>query len=185
MTTDDDLRELARRLAADRDRAFPDLVTALGDDLYSGALHLTRNPADAEDVAQEAFVRAYRALGRYGAERIRTLRLRPWLWTIALNLCRNHWRGERRHPRTAAPQDRADPAPGPEEEILAAAMLPLWRDRLAALDATRRTAVVLRHVVGLTYPEISLATGRPESTVRSDVHRGLRRLRAILEEEEP
>jgi RNA polymerase sigma-70 factor (ECF subfamily) len=58
-----------------------------------------------------------------------------------------------------------------------------WDRRLRALPPAQRRAVVLRHVVGLDYDEIAEATGRPPATVRSDVHRGLERLRATLEGE--
>ena len=61
------MAELPAALAADRDAAFPHLVRALIDGVYSGALRLTGSRADAEDVAQEAFLRAYRALGTYEA----------------------------------------------------------------------------------------------------------------------
>src|SRR5690606_22516524 len=77
--------ELCRRLAADLDGAFPDLVDALASDVYSGLRRLA-GADDAEDLTQETFIRAYRALGEYDAERIRNLRLRAWVWTIALNL---------------------------------------------------------------------------------------------------
>ena len=58
-----------------------------------------------------------------------------------------------------------------------------WGRRLAGLPAVQRRAVVLRHVVGLDYDEIAHATGRAAGTVKSDVHRGLTRLRDIMERE--
>jgi len=181
MTTAPD--RLPARLAADLDRAFPDLVRATSDGIYSGALQLTRNPHDAEDVMQETFVRVYRALGTYPPERIRTIDLKPWMWTIALNLCRNRARSRARHPEGPPGIDRADGAPDPADEAVARTDLALWNDRLACLPAPQRTATVLRHVVGLTYEEIATATGRTPSTSRSDVRRGLARLRTLIEEE--
>src|SRR3990172_11710025 len=83
---------LAAELADDLDRAFPDLVRTLQDGVYSGALRMVGNRHDAEEIAQEAFLRAYRALRDYPAERIRQLSPAAWVWTIAANLCRNHHR---------------------------------------------------------------------------------------------
>jgi RNA polymerase sigma factor (sigma-70 family) len=171
------MEELCSRLASDLDAAFPDLVTALGDDVYSG-LRRIAGPDEAEDLTQETFIRAYRALQGYEQARVRDLRLRGWIWTIALNLGRNHARDRARRPTLTRLEDRfglPDPDPVDSEA---------WDRRLAALPSAQRQAVVLRHVVGLEYPEIAAATGRTEATVRSDVHRGLDRLRQRLEQEQ-
>lgn len=181
MTTS--LDQLLNRLAADRDRAFPDLVRTLQDGVYSGALQFTRNRQDAEDVVQETFVRVYRALSTYSEERIRDLQLRPWVWTIALNLCRNRARTVKRRPEVELVDDRADHRADTAGEAAANVDLATWRRRLSSLSGPQRTAVVLHHVVGLPYGEIAGSTGRSESTVRSDVRRGLARLRTLLEEE--
>jgi RNA polymerase sigma-70 factor (ECF subfamily) len=178
------LDQLPKRLAADRDRAFPDLVEILQDGVYSGALQFTRSRQDAEDVTQETFVRVYQALGSYDEDRIHDLRLRPWVWTIALNLCRNRARTASRHPEAALVDDRVDRTVDTAEEAAANVDLATWRQRLASLTGPQRTAVVLHHVVGLPYGEIAGSTGRSESTIRSDVRRGLARLRTLLEEEE-
>ena len=179
------MAELPAALAADRDAAFPHLVRALIDGVYSGALRLTGSRADAEDVAQEAFLRAYRALGTYPPERIRELRLREWVWAIAANLCRNRARSARRHPEgalrpgraqspTRPPAPRRRPWPPPEAST--------WRALLARLPWAQRSAVVLRHVTGLSYSEVAAALDRPVGTVKADVHRGLQQLRTLLEE---
>ena len=176
---------LPAALAADRDAAFPHLVRALIDGIYSGALRLTGSRADAEDITQEAFLRAYRALGAYPPERIRELRLREWVWTIAANLCRNRAPSRERHPEETLGRAAGipDPAPGPEAEVVAASD----RERLSALLArlpwAQRSAVVLRHVAGLTYAEIAAALARPVGTVKADVHRGLQQLCRSLEEQ--
>lgn len=169
--------DLCIRLASDLDAAFPELVTDLADDVYSGLRRMAGADA-AEDLTQETFIRAYRALQGYEAGRIRDLRLRGWIWTIALNLGRNHARDRDRRPTPVMLEDRFG-APDPEPVDSAA-----WDRRLAGLAPAQRRAVVLRHVVGLEYAEIAAATGRAEATVRSDVHRGLDRLRRILEEEQ-
>jgi RNA polymerase sigma-70 factor, ECF subfamily len=179
-------------LAADLDASFERLVLAHQDRLYSIALRLLRDPRDAEEVAQDALVRAYRALAGYESERIRDLRLRPWLATIAINLCRNH---ARRHtpvlvpldpPTLGEPGDRrpgvlagalADSAPGPLESAVRNDSAMGWAALLVALPPLYRTPIVLRHVDGLSYEEMSSVLGRPEGTLKAQVHRGLALLR--------
>src|SRR5262245_47381975 len=96
---------LASRLAADLDAALPTLLADHHDRRYPIALRLLGEPRDAEEVAQDAFVRAYRAMGAYDAERIRTLKLRPWLASIVVNLARNRRRrlDEKRPPLQLEP----------------------------------------------------------------------------------
>ena len=166
---------LSHRLADDLDDAFPDLVRALQDDMYSGLRSLAGH--EAEDLAQETFIRAYRALSEYEPGRIRDLRLRGWIWTIALNLGRNHVRAKSRRPQ-AVGREIEVPSEDPEFVDVDA-----WQARFKSLPARARTAVVLRHVVGLGYEEIAIATGQPLGTVKSDIHRGLAKLKQILEEE--
>ena len=76
----------------------------------------------------------------------------------------------------------ADPAPGPEAHALAAAGSGHLAAHLARLPWAQRSAVVLRHVTGLSYAEVAAALGRPVGTVKADVHRGLQQLRTLLEE---
>jgi RNA polymerase sigma-70 factor (ECF subfamily) len=175
--------DLPDALAADRDGAFAHMIRALQDDVYSGVLRMLGNAADAEDVTQEAFVRAYEALSGYPPERIRALRIRPWLWTIAANQARNRARSRRRkpeawlHPDSGPPEER----PGPEDAALANEGLRAVAEALTKLPWAIRSAVVLRHVLDMPYDDIAGALGRPTGTVKSDVHRGLERLRAALE----
>ena len=179
--------EIVGLLAAGIDDAFPVMVGAFEDGLFSGLLRIVGNRADAEDLAQETFTRAYRALRDFQPERIRALRLRGWLWTIALNLTRNRARTTSRRPpplELTPPLEPAVSGPGPEELTLDAEAEREWQRRLSALRPAQRNAVVLRHVVGLSYDELALATGRPAGTIKADVHRGLAKLRALLDEEE-
>lgn len=169
------MEELCERLARDVDGSFEDLVGMLGDDVYSGLRRMHGD--EAGDLTQETFIRAYRALCTYEADRIRTLQLRGWIWTIALNLGRNHVRDRSRRPRPVELHDVhpvADPEPIDSE---------LWQSRLEALPPAQRRAVVLRHVVGLSYAELSAALDRPVGTVKTDVSRGLARLKKLIEEE--
>jgi RNA polymerase sigma-70 factor (ECF subfamily) len=171
------MTELCHLLARDLDGGFPQLVRTLQDDVYSGLRRLCGDPHDAEDLTQETFVRAYRALQGYDSERIRRLQLRPWIWTIALNLSRNRARDRSRRPQPVELEDRHG-VDDPEPPDGAA-----WDRRLRQLPAAQRRAVVLRHVVGLSYPEVAAVLQRPEGTVKADVHRGLARLREVMEAE--
>jgi RNA polymerase sigma-70 factor (ECF subfamily) len=178
------VEDLNRRLADDTDGAFPDLVRLLQDGVYSGALQFTRDPHDAQDVTQETFVRAYRALHRYDSAQIRHLELRAWVWTIALNLCRNLARSRSRRPEvTGVDLDRSVANEDPAAIATESADSAMWRRRLLRLKEPQRNAVVLHHVVGLPHQEIAEITGRGESTTRSDLRRGLAALRGIIEEE--
>lgn len=178
--------ELAHRLADDLDGAFEILVRAHVDRCHAVALRLLGNTHDAEEVTQDALVRAYRALASYEDARIRELRLRPWLATIVINLCRN--RARRRMPPSTplAPLLEAgwEPAADATDEPAVATMRAAGRERLAALlialPERYRLPVVLRHVDDLSYAELAEVLGRPEGTLKAQVHRGLALLRASL-----
>ncbi len=166
---------LPSRLSEDLDRWFPELVRNLQHEIFSGLRSLAG--ADAEDLAQETFVRAYQALGSYPRARVAQMSLRPWIWTIALNLGRNHLRSRNRRPRAVELDDFGHTDPEPID-------LAAWQGRFQTLSVPMRRAVVLRHVVGLEYNEIAIALGRPVGTVKADVHRGLERLRTMMEDED-
>ncbi len=141
--------------------------------IYGFALNLSGNPSDAEEIAQDTFVRAHRALAGYDADRVRELKVSAWLHRIALNVFRNR---VRRRLRETVPLDSvAEPhanglGPGELHDLRAAVL---------GLPPRYREAVVLRHVQGFNYDEIAEVLGVPTGTAKSDVHRGL----AILKEE--
>ncbi len=175
---------LNEALAADLDAAFPEMVRSLQNGVYTGALRMIGDPHDAEDVAQEAFLRAYRALADYPPQRIRDLRLEGWVWTIAANLCRNVHRRRSRRPATPKAEiEITDRGRGPEDAALATALGGRLSRALAELTWPMRSAVVLRHIIDLDYEEIAAALERPVGTVKADVHRGLARLRRAMEED--
>ena len=168
-------------LAADLERAFPDLMREMEGAVYSGVLRMVPTGADAEDITQEVFIRAYRALAEYPPERIRQINLRGWVWTIAMNLCRNAARTRSRRPRTVElDRDAFGSGPGPETQALVGDENQRWSALLGRLPSAQRNAVILRHVVGLPYTDIAQATGRPEGTVKADVHRGIATLKEAL-----
>ena len=177
---------LKKRLATNLDAAFPILLDEMQGLVFNGARRWLPGRQDAEDVTQEVFVRAYRALAGYPPQRITDLRLKPWLFTITLNLCRNHARARSRRPSQVPLAEDHHPA-GPdavEADAVTAVVVDEWRDRLAQLSAPQRDAIVLRHVVGLSYNEVGEVLDRPPGTVKSDVSRGLTRLRTMLATEE-
>jgi RNA polymerase sigma-70 factor (ECF subfamily) len=168
---------LAARLAADLDASFEALVLAHQDRLFTIALRTGGDRHDAEELVQDAFVRAYRALATYEPARIRELRIRGWLTTILLNAGRNRARVR----RVSTTELVFDPGTEPAADPLARRdERETWARLLAGLSPAQRTAVVLRHVDGLSYAEIALAVGRPEGTVKAHVHRGLAALRSAL-----
>jgi RNA polymerase sigma-70 factor, ECF subfamily len=168
---------LIRQLAADLDAAFPSLVADQQDRLFTIAVRVLGNRSDAEEAAQDAFVRAYRALAGYPAERIRELRLRPWLTTIVLNVCRNRTRVRRVATTELAFEPASEPATDPFATRHAR---DLWARLLSGLPPVQRTAIVLRHVDGLSYTEMAEALGRPEGTLKAQVHRGLAALQTAF-----
>ena len=180
---------LAKRLAKDLDAGFPVLVEAHQDRLYSIALRLLGDRRDAEEVAQDALVRAFRAIRGYERERVAALRLRPWLASIAVNLARNRRRraDDRQPPNQLEPMLEtgfdlpADARSGPERRADRRDTQRELAEALLRLTPAVRTAIVLRHVDGLSVAETAEALGRPEGTIKAQVHRGLRELRVTLE----
>ncbi len=158
------------------DRVFERLVRDHQNRIYALGLTLTGNSHDAEDVAQDTFVRAYRALATYPPERIRDLKQKAWLHRIAVNVVRNRVRGVR--PRLVELNgSEPDARSGPEEDVLRKAEIDELAARVACLPARYREAVVLRHVQELSYAEVADALGQPVGTVKANVHRGLKLLR--------
>jgi RNA polymerase sigma-70 factor (ECF subfamily) len=188
---------LARGLADDLDVGFEGLVCAYQQRLYAFALRLTGSPRDAEEIAQDAFVRAYRALVGYDEERTATLKVRAWLFQITVNVARNRARIRRvsEVPLTSsgngADGDVERPIDVPDDGAEQPELVAERHDDeahlaaiVAALPERYRAAVVLRHVQGLAYQEIATILGQPAGTVKSNVHRGVALLREALEADE-
>jgi RNA polymerase sigma-70 factor (ECF subfamily) len=175
-------------LAQDLDGYFEQLVLCYQNQLYAFALRIAGNPQDAEEIAQDAFVRAYRALAGYTVEQVQTLMLRAWLYQITLNVFRNRVRGKRLKlvPLDELNTNAAEPRGGAQDEpeaIVARAE----RERelgavIAKLPERYRVALVLRHVEGFGYGELATLLNQPVGTVKSNVHRGVELLRKALDE---
>ena len=184
--------DLAERLAADLDGCLEELVLAYQNRLYAFALRLTGSPPDAEEIAQDAFVRAYRALQTYPADRVRSLALRPWLYQITLNVARNRGRGRGRRLHLVpldGEEDSAVEIASPDERPAAAVERVEQGNELAALVTALppryRAAVILRHVEGLSYRELATVLDQPIGTVKANTHRGIKLLRDALSEDAP
>ncbi len=177
---------LAGALARDLDRAFEQVVIAYRVRIVTFVARMLHDDARAEDVAQDVFVRAYRALQTYSAERRAALHLRPWLFAIAHNLTRNAFRdappaGSSLDEDGAPRAELSDPQPGPEalalrEEAWASVDL-----AIARLSPALRAAFVMRYVDDLPYEEIAQSLDQPVGTVKASAHRGLMAVRAQLE----
>jgi RNA polymerase sigma-70 factor (ECF subfamily) len=133
-----------------------------------------REERSAEDAVQDAFERALSALGRYPEERLRAMRLRPWMYKITLNVARNRLRQRR---EVAVEEISVEDDAGSDEgrESVMDAL-----DALRRLPERQRVAVTLRYLQDLPYGEISGVTGWPEGTAKTLVRRGLLRLRKLM-----
>lgn len=167
---------LAARLAGGDPNAPRDLVQEHYAGLYRYAFAMLRDGGAAEDAVHDAFVNALEALAKYPEERIRGMRLRPWLYRITLNVVRNRVRLRREFP---VEEVRVGSETGGNPEGVMDALAALER-----LPERQRTAVTLRHMQDLPYAEIAAVTGWPENTVKTLVRRGIQRLRMDLEIEE-
>ena len=175
--TEEELVERAKR--GDED-AYEELVRAHQGIAFRTAYLVAGNAADAEDAAQEGFVKAYRALGRFRAGSP----FRPWLLQIVANEARNRRRSAGRRAalalRAAAEETSGGAAPSPEGALLGAEE----RDRLlAALNALReeeRLVISCRYLLELSEEETAAALGVRRGTVKSRTSRALARLRVEL-----
>jgi RNA polymerase sigma-70 factor (ECF subfamily) len=151
------------------DRHLPAVVAVAG--------RIVCNRADAEDLAQDAFVRAFQRLGQYGLSHS----FRNWLLKIATNLALTHLQSRKRERNRymQVGQERSE-AVEPADEPVELPSSQEWQHWLGKLDDSQRAAVVLFHFHELSYAEVAEAMEVPINTVRTHLHRGRRRLRELM-----
>ncbi len=161
--------------------AFEELVRPHWEVMFRVAVLMTRDASEAEDVAQEALVKSWRALTRFRAGEP----VRPWLLTIVANEARNRRRSAGRRSqlvlRAAREAVSGDAAPSPETMLLAAEDRSQLLARLEALPEQARLVLVCRYLLGLSEEETAAAVGVRRGTVKSRTARALERLRESYE----
>lgn len=143
--------------------------------LYATACRTTRNAADAEDLVQETYYRAFRAFDGYTPG----TNIRAWLFTILYRVRADAYRKARRSPQTVELRYEG-PAQDAPQDALARGQEDIVR-ALERVPETFRTAVILRDVQDFSYEEIARITDTPVGTVMSRIHRGRTRLRLLFE----
>jgi len=165
--------------------AFAELVQAHEETAFRVAYLIVHSEADARDVAQEAFIHAYRALKRFD----RRQPFQPWLLRIVTNVALNNLRAAKRRramgERYEQMIDTKKSAPSVEEHIQAAEQARRVWQAVSELDPKDQTLLYLRYFLDASESETAVAIGRPAGTVKSRLHRVLRRLRSVIESRYP
>ncbi len=183
--------ELVRRAQQNERGAFDLLVLKYQHKVIKLVARLLRDPTEAEDVAQEAFVKAYRALGSFRGDSA----FYTWLYRIAVNTARNSIASRQRRPldyeaelseseqNNVAARLKHDDTP--EATVLSEEIRQTVNSAIEQLPEDLRTAIVLREIEGLSYEEIAVAMDCPVGTVRSRIFRAReaidRALKPLLE----
>lgn len=173
---------VSKHLAGDPN-AFAELVKRYTGAVYNIAFRFTNNAADAEQLSQETFLRAWHALPRVDTQRP----LKPYLARIVLNLCRD-W-AERNRAQTVGLDEQAeyllaDETDDPFQNLTDRELQASVQAKLEQLPPLYRTVLVLRYTEEMTYQEIAAALDVPLNTIRTHLHRAKARLRALLEQAE-
>lgn len=161
--------------------AFGDLVRRYQDRVFGFMLRSVRDPVVAEDLAQDVFLKAFRGLGTFRT----SAKFAPWLYRIGTNRV-SDWlalEGRRRFPGVRTDVDDVrDTAPGTLRTVEARQSVEAVRDRIRFLPPDMQKAVLLRHMMGLSYADIAEVTGWPPGTVRTNLFRARARLKSFFDE---
>ncbi len=179
------LSDLLELLATDLDRYFQHLVLSTQQRLFVFALRQTGSPQDAEDIVQEAFIRAYHALTDYPAERIRMMKIQAWLYKITLHIFYRHSSSDARlrctpldlSEESALLEIEDDEHEQPEKVLEEREDLRELEVMISQLPEQYRVAVSCYYFAELSYREIAELLQQPIGTVKSNVHRGTQLLR--------
>src|SRR5687768_12907079 len=180
-STDEEL--VAKSQGGDLD-SFNQLVVRWERPIYALAYRTIGREEDARDVCQETFLRAFRALPAFRGQ----AKFSSWLYRIALNLCRDWQRRERRAPVVQAPEGvdlrdlaaAAEPSETIEDLVERKDLSRVVETLMARLPDEQRTAIILKEYHGLTFQEIADLVGCPLSTVKTRLYQGLSVLRREL-----
>ena len=183
MSSDEEL--VARSMGGDLD-SFNQLVLRWERPIYALAYRVIGREEDARDVAQETFLRAFRALGGFKGQ----AKFSSWLYRITLNLCRDWIRKERRTPVSQAPEGidivelagEAAPSETMEQLVGRNQLSRAVSKAMASLPEEQRTAIILKEYHGLTFQEIADMLDCPLSTVKTRLYQGLSVVRKQLEQ---
>jgi RNA polymerase sigma-70 factor (ECF subfamily) len=169
---------LVRRVLDGDTSAFTMLVDRHAAACTRFAMRMLGNREDAEDATQEAFIRAYRSLGRYEERDV----FRTWLFQILVNRCRTAIARESRRRRVILPgQDAVERAGSDEPAFVVSELRGDLRRALATLPPDQREAFLLKHVEELSYDEMTAITGASVSALKMRVKRAAERLQRSLE----
>lgn len=175
-------RERIKQVQSGNLEAYGDIVHAYQGSVFNVCLRILGNVQEAEDLAQEAFLRAYHNIAHYDPSRP----FGPWMRVVAANLCYNHLNKARLQ---RVPLEDELGLPPEETERGPEALLELAQDhqdlyqKIWQLPEIQRIALELRHFQGLSYQEMAEALDLPLNTVRSHLYRARRKLAELLEEE--
>lgn len=185
----DETRELEQQALVEAARsgdqdAFDELVRATYVDTYTLAVRLTGNEEDARDVVQEAYIRAWKGIRRFRGD----ARFSTWMYRITANSAYTHL-GKRRRNRTESLDDVAEPieervSARPEAAAESAALMGRLSDAVADLPPKLRAIVVLKDVYGLPHEAIAEELGISVTAAKVRLHRGRKRLREMLYDEQ-
>lgn len=167
------------------EESFRIVVETHSSRLFSLAYRMTGNAHDAEDLVQESFLRAYRSRKQFDGR----ASLTTWLCRICTNAALDQLRRRRIRPQPAAGTEEgaawaeslASPGASPERLMCSRELSTRVRAAMAALSPRERTAFVLRHYEGLSIEEIGAALGLRTAATKNTIFRGVRKLRALLE----